>query len=76
MVAMPHLAHGSKKENPLYTGLIERITTTTFIRRMVGSCEPLSYANVGHLLTFTVAAKPSPSLTPTLDIHESGPCYG
>jgi len=33
-----------KKENPLYTGLIERITSTTFTRRMVGSCEPLSYA--------------------------------
>ena len=46
-----------KKKNPLYTGLIERITSTTFTRRMVGSCEPLSYARVGHLPVFTIAFK-------------------
>jgi len=63
-----------KKENPLYTGLIERITSTTFTRRMVGTCEPLSYGRVGHLPIFTIAVKLSPSLAPTLDIHDSGPC--
>jgi hypothetical protein len=74
MAARLRLAHRSKKENPLYTGLIERITSTTFTRRMVGTCEPLSYARVGHLPIFTIAVKLSPSLAPTLDIHDSGPC--
>jgi hypothetical protein len=62
-VARAHLAHCSKKKNPLYAGLIERITSTTFTRRMVGSCEPLAYSRVGHLPVFTIAFKFSPSLT-------------
>jgi hypothetical protein len=62
-----------KKKNPLYTGLIERITSTTFTRRMVGSCEPLSYAVSDTSLSSPLPSS-FPSLTPTLYIHDSGPC--